>query len=80
MTTTSHSENYAELLRLAEELVNMISRDENGELIGGQYVNGNGGLISRETNMKSDEVRRAIHKVERGQEEQTHRGNTTPSV
>jgi len=80
MMTTFHSEIYADLLRLAEELVDLISRDENGEIIGGHYVGGNGGLISRQTNMKSDELRRAIYRVKRAENQEQTCGRDTTSI
>ena len=45
------------------ELVASIARDENGELIGGHWIGGNGGLLSRESHAKADEVRRALESL-----------------
>jgi hypothetical protein len=61
-------EHYKELLNLAEQLVNRISFDENGQLVGGRWVGGNGGLISRETTVVSDALRRVINRIKSGQE------------
>ena len=44
----------------AKQLVDSISHDEQGTMIGGKYQGGNGGLISPATIRKADEVRRAI--------------------
>jgi hypothetical protein len=44
----------------AEALADSISFDMNGNLIGGKWMGGHGGLISHETIVKADEVRRAI--------------------
>lgn len=53
-----------QLLKAAKEVVDAISFDENGALIGGKWMGGNGGLLSRETNVKADALRRAIAAVE----------------
>jgi hypothetical protein len=50
----------------AKELVDSINFDDNGALIGGKWMGGNGGLLSRETIRKADEVRRALHALEGG--------------
>ena len=52
------------LIVASKNLVDAISFDENGVMIGGQWKGGNGGLISRETNIQIDEVRRAIAAME----------------
>lgn len=51
----------------AKELVEAINFDDNGALVGGKWMGGNGGLLSRETLRKADEVRRALHALESGQ-------------
>lgn len=48
------------LLAAAEALVDSISFDENGALIGGRWMGGHGGLISQETHIKADALRRII--------------------
>lgn len=54
-----------ERLKLAaKELVDSINFDDNGALVGGKWMGGNGGLLSRETVRKADEVRRALHAME----------------
>lgn len=44
----------------AQELVDSITFDDCGAMVGGKWQGGNGGLISRETITKTDAVRRAI--------------------
>ena len=44
----------------AQELVDAIVFDDCGAMIGGKWMGGNGGLISRETITKADAVRRAL--------------------
>lgn len=53
-------DNVARLTKAAHELVECISFDENGRLIGGVWMGGNGGLLSRDTHAKADEVRRIL--------------------
>lgn len=56
-----------ERLKLAaKELVEAINFDDNGALIGGKWMGGNGGLLSRETLEKADAVRRAINAFDQG--------------
>ena len=52
------------LLKAAKDLVASVSFDENGDLIGGRWVGGHGGLLSQETHRKADECRRAIEQFE----------------
>jgi len=52
------------LIRTAKEVAAAISFDMNGAMIGGQYMGGNGGLISIATLKKVDELRRAISAIE----------------
>lgn len=47
------------LLRAAERLAETVSFDMNGNLVGGKWMGGHGGLISHETMRAADEVRRA---------------------
>lgn len=47
---------------VALALAESVSFDMNGNLIGGKWVGGHGGLISHETLLKVDEVRRLIKK------------------
>ena len=53
------------LIKAAKALVAAVDFDMNGMMIGKVYQGGNGGLISRETIQKSDELRRAIAAVEK---------------
>jgi hypothetical protein len=46
------------LLRLGLELCANVKRDERGELVAGQWVNGNGGLLSSDTMRASDRFER----------------------
>lgn len=59
------------LAHAAKELVDSISFDDNGALIGGKWMGGNGGLLSRETLQKADAVRRALEAI-RPMEENRH--------
>lgn len=56
-----------ELVKAARALVDSVSFDENGALIGGKWMGGNGGLLSHETHKKSDALRRALDAFERSQ-------------
>ena len=49
------------LLSASQDVVDAISFDDNGAMIGGKWQGGNGGLLSRETISKADELRRAIN-------------------
>lgn len=53
----------ARLIASTQALVDSVSFDENGSLIGGKWMGGNGGLISPETHARADEVRRALDAV-----------------
>jgi hypothetical protein len=53
------------LLDTAKALVDSVSFDENGALIGGKWVGGHGGLLSQETHTKADACRRAIQDLEK---------------
>jgi hypothetical protein len=56
MTTTPA----ADLLRAAKALVDAVSFDDCGAIVGTMYQGGNGGLLSRETIQKADACRKAI--------------------
>ncbi|MER8959324.1 hypothetical protein [Mesorhizobium sp. M0701] len=45
----------------SKELVDAINFDDNGAMVGGKWMGGNGGLLSRETLQKADAVRRALN-------------------
>lgn len=45
----------------AKALLDSVTFDDCGALIGGKYQGGNGGLISRKTIEKADDLRRALH-------------------
>ena len=51
----------ARLIEDSQALVDAISFDMNGAMIAGRWQGGNGGLISRETLIKADALRRAIY-------------------
>lgn len=51
------------LLQAAQELADSVQADDVGMMIGGKFIGGNGGLLSRETIAKADAVRRAIYAV-----------------
>ncbi len=55
----------AKLIKAAQELLDAISFDDNGALIGGKWMGGNGGLLSRETLAKADALRRAVAEANR---------------
>lgn len=56
----------AEIATAAKALLDAITFDDCGAMVGGKFVGGNGGLISRETIRRADELRRALIKAERG--------------
>jgi len=58
------SELISELIKASRDLVESVSFDENGALIGGKWMGGHGGLVSRETHEKADTVRRVLSKFE----------------
>jgi len=45
------------LLAKAQALVDAVGFDDNGAIVAGQYVGGNGGLLSRETLKAADALR-----------------------
>ena len=52
-----------DLLSAAEKLAECVSLDMNGNLVGGKWMGGHGGLISHETMQAADEVRRAVSSI-----------------
>ena len=44
----------------AEALLKSVDFDQHGTMVAGQYVGGNGGLISRDTIKAADELRKAL--------------------
>lgn len=57
---TERKEAVRALVEKAQQLAESISFDMNGDLIGGKWMGGHGGLISHDTMVKADEVRRAV--------------------
>lgn len=53
-----------EIASAAKALLDALTFDDCGAMLGGKFVGGNGGLISRETIRKADELRRALAKAE----------------
>lgn len=51
------------LEQAAKELMDSVSFDDNGALIGGKFVGGHGGLLSEETRRKADIVRRELERL-----------------
>jgi hypothetical protein len=64
MTEDEAGQAIGELIHTARELVDQLSFDENGAMVGGKWMGGNGGLISRETTAKADALRRALSVLE----------------
>lgn len=54
----------ASLLKAGKALADAVSFDDCGALIGGRFMGGNGGLISRQTIEKADALRRIISDIE----------------
>lgn len=52
----------------AEKLAESVAFDMNGNLVGGKWMGGHGGLISQDTLRASDEVRRAVSSLRAAQE------------
>lgn len=52
-----------ELIKASKDLVDSLSFDDNGAMIAGKWIGGNGGMISRKTLIKADAVRRALSKI-----------------
>lgn len=53
-----------EIATAAKALLDAITFDDCGSMVAGKFVGGNGGLISRETIRKADELRRALANAE----------------
>jgi hypothetical protein len=53
-------ETVTRLIAAAKALADSVSFDDNGTMIGSKWIGGNGGLISRDTIVKADAVRRAV--------------------
>ena len=49
-----------EIIQKAEALMKRVDFDNNGAMVAGKFVGGNGGLISRETIKAADELRRVL--------------------
>lgn len=49
-------------------LLESISFDDNGALIGGKWMGGHGGLLSEETRKKADDVMRELQALETGRQ------------
>lgn len=56
----------AAALAAARKLLAAIDRDNNGDVIGMVRQGGNGGLISHQTTMLADALRRAFDRLDRG--------------
>jgi hypothetical protein len=52
------------IAREARALSDAVSHDDNGSMIGQQWVGGNGGLLSRETIKAADRVRLALAQLD----------------
>jgi hypothetical protein len=55
----------AELLRTARALVDAVTFDDAGAMVGGEWHGGNGGLLSNDTIQKADACRMAISAYEK---------------
>lgn len=55
----------ADILRKAKALVDCVTFDDCGQVIGTQLVGGNGGLLSHETIKAADALRQALSEHER---------------
>jgi len=51
------------LRRQAKALVDAITDDDSGSIVGGQYQGGHGGLLSRNTIYLADQVRMTLAKI-----------------
>lgn len=51
------------LIIAANELLDSINFDDHGALLGGKWMGGHGGLISKKTFQKSDALRRALYRI-----------------
>ncbi len=52
-------------LDAAQSLLNSVDFDNNGAMIAGEWRGGNGGLVSRETTIAADRLRKALAEVKR---------------
>lgn len=59
------------LLAAAKEVVDAVSFDVNGAMIGNTWMGGNGGLVSLSTIAKTDALRRAISAATKTDEEES---------
>lgn len=50
----------SELLKKAKALLDAVQRDDTGAMVGNEWRGGNGGLLSRETLVRADDLRREI--------------------
>lgn len=50
----------SDLLRKARALVDAVTFDNHGAVVGGQFMGGHGGLISRETIKAADDLRKTL--------------------
>ena len=57
MTEEERETAWASLQAKAKNLVDAVCSDDTGKMIGGQWVAGNGGLLSRETIAAADALR-----------------------
>jgi hypothetical protein len=53
-------------LSKAKALLEAVDFDNSGAMVGGQWMGGNGGLISRDTIKAADELRKALARVAHG--------------
>lgn len=53
----------------ANALADAVSHDDNGSMIGQQWVGGNGGLLSRDTIVQADRVRLALDAMKQAEAE-----------
>lgn len=56
---------FAVALDAAQSLLNSVDFDNNGAMIAGEWRGGNGGLVSRETTIAADRLRKALAEVKR---------------
>lgn len=60
MGISAHREMEIAVVAQAAVVVAAIEHDNNGSMVGGQWMGGNGGLLSRETIVEADKLRRAL--------------------
>lgn len=61
---TINLDHLIELVKVSRELVDSVSFDLNGNLVGGKWMGGHGGLISSETLKACDRLRKANSNLE----------------